>query len=220
MAGTAELLTGAGPVPNAHPDGAARPSLTQRRAEELRLSIARAAMQIFVTDGDTSATVERIAEAAGVAPRTFYRHFAVKEDVVLPLFRRSSARIAAQVRTADRALDVVGALVSAFSGALNEARVSAAQKAFLGLMMTSPEYRTRWLTVDDELRDAVAGLLADRLGLDADPFAHELATHLLVNTARQVFELWLTSSSADSIEGLLRRGFGMVLTGVQAHEIL
>jgi AcrR family transcriptional regulator len=193
-----------------------RQSLTERRAEELRMTLARTAMDLFVADGDTTATVERIAESAGVAPRTFYRHFAVKEDVVLPLFRRSSSRIASAVRAASPDDDVLEALVAAFHGALNDATLSRTQRSFLGLMMTNPQYRMRWLEVDEELRDAVAGLLQDRLGLGAEPFVHRLASHLLVNTAREVFEHWLTSDSDESVDALLRRGFGLVLAGVQA----
>ncbi|MFN2538105.1 MAG: TetR/AcrR family transcriptional regulator [Mycobacteriales bacterium] len=192
-----------------------RQSLTERRAEELRMALARTAMDLFVADGDTTATVEQIAEAAGVAPRTFYRHFAVKEDVVLPLFRRSSSRIAAAVRSSSPDVEVLEALVTAFHAALNDARVSRAQRSFLGLMMTNPQYRMRWLEVDEELQDAVAALLQDRLGLGADPFVHRLASHLLVSTAREVFEHWLTTDSGEGVDVMLRRGFGLVLAGIQ-----
>ena len=48
-----------------------RPTLTERRAEELRMTIALTARDIFLADGSTSATVERICDAVGVAPRTF-----------------------------------------------------------------------------------------------------------------------------------------------------
>ena len=64
-----------------------RPTLTERRADELRMTIALAARELFLADGSTSATVERICEKVGIAPRTFHRHFPVKEDVVMPLFR-------------------------------------------------------------------------------------------------------------------------------------
>jgi AcrR family transcriptional regulator len=195
--------------------GTRRQTLTERRAEELRLAIARTAMEIFVADGDTSATVERIADAAGVAPRTFYRHFAVKEDVVLPLFRRSSTLIAAELAAAEVDEALPDVLVRAFRITLNDKRLTRAERAFLGLMMTTPQYRMRWLEVDEELRDAVAALLAERLEIREDPFLHTLAAQLVVNTAREVFEQWLTSDSSEGVEGLLRRGFGLVLTGLE-----
>jgi len=39
-------------------------------------------MRLFVANGFDATSVEEIAEAAQVAPRTFYRYFPVKEDVV------------------------------------------------------------------------------------------------------------------------------------------
>jgi AcrR family transcriptional regulator len=210
-------LTTRRPVPDEEPQVATstRQTLTERRAEELRMAIARTAMELFVADGDTNATVERISEAAGVAPRTFYRHFAVKEDVVLPLFRRSSRRIAEALAAADPDEELLDTLVKAFRMPLHDERLTRAERSFLGLMMTTPQYRMRWLEVDEDLRDAVAAVLTRRLDVHGDPFLHRLAAHLLVNAAREVFEHWLTSASAEGVEELLRRGFGLVLAGVE-----
>ena len=195
-----------------------RRTLTERRADELRLSIARAAMELFVAEGSTSATVERIADAAGVAPRTFYRHFAVKEDVVLPLFRRSSTLIASAIRTAPDDEDVLDVLVRAFLTTLHEDRLTPPERAFLGLMMTDPQYRMRWLEVDEALRDAVTDLIVSRSNAGVRSFQQRLAAHLVVHTAREVFEQWLTSGSPESAQELLRQGFGLVLAGLRSAE--
>lgn len=193
---------------------APRATLMERRGEELRLEIARAAMELFVSDGDTSATVERIAEAAGVAPRTFYRHFAVKEDVVLPLFRRSSARIAAQLRAAPPDEGLVDTLTRVFRTQLDEDRLSAERRAFLGLMMTNPQYRMRWIEIDGVLREAVEDLLDRHLGPITDSFTHHLAAELVASTARRAYEEWLNAKNGESIGHLLRTGFALVIDGL------
>jgi AcrR family transcriptional regulator len=190
----------------------------ERRGEELRLEIARAAMNIFVRDGDTSATVERIAEAAGVAPRTFYRHFAVKEDVVLPLFRRSTARIATQLRTAPQDEGLVDTLVRVFRAQLDQDRLSREQRAFLGLMMTNPQYRMRWIEIDGVLREAVEDLLDRHLGPTTDSFLLHLAAELIASTGRRAYEEWLTAKDGESVDSLLRRGFHLVLDGFAASR--
>jgi AcrR family transcriptional regulator len=194
------------------------PTLTQRRADELRMHVARTAMELFVRDGDTNATVERISASAGIAPRTFYRHFAVKEDVVLPLFQLSSARIAASLRQADSGVALVDALVTAFRSSLDDARLRRRDRAFLGLMMTSPQYRMRWEAVDEDLRVQVTELLGSRLDPSPGDFLLRLAAHLVVHTAREVFELWLTSTEDKPVDALLRRGFTLVLAGLAASE--
>lgn len=193
-----------------------RTTLLERRAEELRLHLAWTAMSLFADDGDMSATVERIAEAAGVSARTFYRHFAVKEDVIVPLFRRSSQNIANALQAIEPDTDLVDGLVAAFRTELHEERLSAAQREFLGLMMTNPQYRMRWIEVDGSLRSAIADLLASRLPVGDDRFVQHLAAELIAHTARRAFEEWLTSQADDdSIDLLLRRGFELVLTGVR-----
>lgn len=192
-----------------------RATLTERRAEALRLEIARAALELFLSDGDTTATVERIADAAGIAPRTFYRHFAVKEDVVLPLFQRSSHRIADAIRNAGADQPLLEVLVKAFRTQLDQDRLSAQQRDFLGLMMTNPQYRMRWTEVDGELRAAVSDLLVTRLRISGDLFVHQLAAELVAHTGRLAFEEWLTVRRSESIETLLRSGFQLVLSGLQ-----
>jgi AcrR family transcriptional regulator len=192
-----------------------RATLTERRAEALRLDIARAALEIFLADGDTTATVERIAEAAGIAPRTFYRHFAVKEDVVLPLFQRSSHRIARALRDAGPDEPLIDVLVRAFRTQLDQDRLSAQQRDFLGMMMTNPQYRMRWTEVDGELRSAVADLLIARLDISGDLFVHQLAAELVAHSGRLAFEEWLTVRRSESIDTLLRTGFQLVLSGLQ-----
>ncbi len=54
-------------------------SLTERRKAATRMEIARAAAGLFVSRGLKATRAEDIAQAAGIAPRTFYRYFATKE---------------------------------------------------------------------------------------------------------------------------------------------
>ncbi|WP_425276397.1 TetR family transcriptional regulator, partial [Streptomyces carpinensis] len=61
-------------------------SLTERRKAATRMEIARAAARLFVTQGLRATRAEDIAQAAGIAPRTFYRYFATKEEAVAPLY--------------------------------------------------------------------------------------------------------------------------------------
>jgi hypothetical protein len=50
------------------------------------MEIARAAAGLFMRNGLRATRAEDIARAAGVAPRTFYRYFASKEESLGPLF--------------------------------------------------------------------------------------------------------------------------------------
>lgn len=48
-----------------------------------RLAIRREAFRLFEKHGYTNTTIEQIAHAADVSPRTFYRYFGVKEALLL-----------------------------------------------------------------------------------------------------------------------------------------
>ena len=66
------------------------PTLLQRRKREAMLEIATTSLDLFDRDGFDATTVESIAAAAGCSPRTFYRYFGSKEDVVSWTFRKPS----------------------------------------------------------------------------------------------------------------------------------
>lgn len=50
----------------------------------MRRELAAAAMELFATKGYEATTVDEIAAAAGVARRTFFRHFRSKEEAIFP----------------------------------------------------------------------------------------------------------------------------------------
>ncbi|MEV0196721.1 TetR/AcrR family transcriptional regulator [Nonomuraea sp. NPDC050691] len=179
------------------------------------MTIAHKAAEIFVADGDTSATVERIAEAAGIATRTFYRHFPVKEDVVRPLFRHSSQLVIKALQDAPTDGDLVEVLVAVWMSALEEEVVGPSERRFLAVVASSPQYRLRWMEVDDELSEAVAQFLAKRIGWGERPLERSLPAYLVVQATRHVFMRWITSDAGQGIADLLREAFHMVLDGVR-----
>ncbi|GAA3759380.1 TetR family transcriptional regulator [Plantactinospora mayteni] len=52
--------------------------------ESVRDRLARAAFELFADQGYESTTIDDITAAAGVARRTFFRHFPSKDDVIFP----------------------------------------------------------------------------------------------------------------------------------------
>ncbi|MET7385368.1 TetR family transcriptional regulator [Streptomyces sp. NPDC005529] len=74
------------------------------------MEIARAAAGLFMRNGLRATRAEDIARAAGIAPRTFYRYFAAKEESLGPLFAAGAQRWAEAVRDAPAGLPVPEAL--------------------------------------------------------------------------------------------------------------
>jgi AcrR family transcriptional regulator len=197
-----------------------RPKLSERRAELFRLDIALAARDVFLADGSTSATVERICAAAGIAPRTFHRHFPVKEDVVMPLFRQFgglSIEILQQARLADDTIDV---LVEAFSTEVPKRGQADIDRKFLALMLTDPQYRLRWLDWGQELVEPISKFLVERYDLGTDPFARELPAHLVVQTCRQAYVHWAEQGDFRSLKSALRIGMSMIIGALPPRSVL
>ncbi|GAC69244.1 TetR family transcriptional regulator [Gordonia soli] len=63
------------------PDGGG--GLRARRRDATRMDIHEAAVDLFERNGFDATTVDEVAAAAGVSPRTFFRHFGTKEECVL-----------------------------------------------------------------------------------------------------------------------------------------
>ncbi|MEU6374315.1 TetR family transcriptional regulator [Streptomyces sp. NPDC046909] len=154
------------PTP-AQPSSAAPLSLTERRKAETRMEIARAAAGLFVKHGLRATRAEDIAQAAGIAPRTFYRYFATKEEAVAPLYAAGAQRWAEAVREAPAELSVAEALEHAVRRTLTPgAGVSAASwewvRTLIRLAESSPALRKVWAEVCQGAERMLAGVLGER----------------------------------------------------------
>lgn len=58
-------------------------TLRERQRAAAREEIASSALELFLSQGFESTTIDQIVVSVGVSRRSFFRHFATKEDVVL-----------------------------------------------------------------------------------------------------------------------------------------
>lgn len=85
------------------PQDGPQPGLRARTREAMRAEVARHALKLFDEKGFDQTTVEDIAASAGISPRSFFRYFPAKEDVVigdlLPLGERIAEALRARPET-------------------------------------------------------------------------------------------------------------------------
>ncbi|MEZ0163457.1 TetR family transcriptional regulator [Kineococcus sp. LSe6-4] len=76
------------------PTATPTPDLRERRRLATQAEIEQVALDLFARKGSERTTVDDIAAAAGISPRTFFRYFATKEDAALGANRAFDADLA------------------------------------------------------------------------------------------------------------------------------
>lgn len=148
-------------------------SLTERRKAATRMEIARAAAELFMRHGLRATRAEDVARAAGVAPRTFYRYFASKEEALGPLFSAGAEKWAEAVRDAPAGLSVPDALRHAVVRTLTPGvgvRPESMEwvRSLLRLAEGSPALRRVWGEACQGAERTLVEVLAARLSATRD----------------------------------------------------
>ncbi len=159
--------------------------------EQTRLAISRAAAQLFWDQGVAATTGEQIAAHAGVSVRTVWRHFRTKESCAEPIVDHSwSWFLAAWQRWP---LDISLADHIAHERAQRrptpqEAADDKASAQMIVLSHTEPAIRTAFLMSCDELEQALAPVVARRLGLAPDHLDVLVHTSAITAVVRVISE--------------------------------
>lgn len=193
------------PPPPFPEDPAADGSLTERRKAQTRLHIARTAAGLFVRDGLRATRAEDIAHAAGVAPRTFYRYFPTKEDVVLSddydellaVLTRSRPVREPPIRAVRRAL------AAAFES-FTEADTATVRER-LQLALAVPALRARRHEQARATEAVLAGELAPRMGASPADLEVKVTVAAIVAALIVGLEQWAEDGGrlADHVDAAL-----------------
>lgn len=97
--------------PNVPSEG---PSLRERKRAEAKAKVAEVAIALFAERGFAAVSVDEICAAAEVAPRSFFRYFPTKGDVLLEPVREISERLERLVAEASTDVDDATVLTDVF----------------------------------------------------------------------------------------------------------
>ena len=142
-----------------------RSTLRERNRLRTREAIESVALRLFLSEGFERTTVERIAEEAGVAPRTLFRYFPSKEDVVFPDHEAALQRLREQLGAAgfppvaEAPLERLHAAVLDLQDRdADERQIARAQ-----LVRRTPALLKRYEGLVDDYEAVAADVLADQL---------------------------------------------------------
>jgi AcrR family transcriptional regulator len=140
------------------------------------MEIARAAAGLFLRHGLRGTRAEDIAQTAGIAPRTFYRYFATKEEAVAPLYAAGAERWAEAVRAAPAALSVPEALEHGVRHTLTPG-VGVSMNSWtwvrtlIAMAESSPALRRVWAEVCQASERTLGEVLVERITMGDDTVA-------------------------------------------------
>jgi AcrR family transcriptional regulator len=98
----------------------ATPGLRERKKQRTREAIVDAAFELFAERGFDGTTIAQIADAADIAPRTFFSYFPSKDDVVFHDFEQNYAMVAAWLRDRELGTNSIDALRAGITNAIGE----------------------------------------------------------------------------------------------------
>jgi AcrR family transcriptional regulator len=178
--------------------------LTERNKQRTRREIAEAAGQLFLERGYAATTVQEIATAADVSPRTFFRYFPSKEDVITVIASASMDDVLEHLAGYDAGESLVTVLRATFSAVLGPAIEDPdAARAFQFMLRDTPALRGRWLEEQRRNRDRLAEELRPWFDESSSPVARHLAAGAALLAIDEVMTLWADDPSLRDPLGLL-----------------
>lgn len=199
------------------PESAAGSRAAAQRLK-MRRELAAAAMELFATKGYEATTVDEIAAAAGVARRTFFRHFRSKEEAIFPDHDDTLIRAEAVLNAApahEHPLDTVCRGIKevmrmyAARPEISVARykltreVPTLREAEIASVARYERLFTRYLLghFDEHAHDDDA---------NDDPLLAEVAASAVVTAHNHVLRRWLRAGGQGDVEAQLDHAFAIV----------
>ena len=169
----------------------------ERKKLRTRALIQREALRLFLEKGFEATTIEEIAEAADIAPSTFFNYFPTKEDVVLqddldPVLLEA-------IHMEPTGLGPIAVLRKAihhvFSHLTPEQHTIFQRR--LALLASNPPLRAAFLNQSASQLDEIVAVVAERAGRSSDDFAVRNLAGALFGVMMATFLSAANDSDAD-----------------------
>lgn len=191
------------------------PGLRERKKVATREALSRAAVRLAFELGVERVTIEAIAAAAGVSPRTFHNYFAGKEEAIVAPLTDGARAVIEGLRARPRDEPVWDALRQAIREALAPAGPRDEVRALLRVVKQNPALVASRLCGIGEMQCSIAEIVADRTGTDAvrDPYPHLVAGAAAL-AMRTAAELWAEGETGSGLPELLDSAFAQLRAGL------
>jgi AcrR family transcriptional regulator len=192
---------------------APRSGLAERKKERTRRQLAEAAAELFYERGYAATTVDDIVAAVDVSPRTFFRYFPTKEDLVVALGATSLDLFLEALRSRPPAEPLQVAVGNAIDQSLAAGWEDTYKvRSFLALLRETPALRARWLEEAYGHRDLMAEVIAERTGTDASDLRNLIIAGTITLTINTALQAWADQDVEPKAAPFVYRGLAELAT--------
>jgi AcrR family transcriptional regulator len=186
-------------------------SLRDRKKDRTRRTLQAEAVRLFTQQGFQATTIEEIAAAAEVAPRTFFRYFPTKEEVVFwsehqPML---AGHVAARPDHEPAAEALRHGLSDGLASFYDQDRERLLERSKLACR--TPALQPRWRQQQADLAAGMAQILANRLGAHAEDLEVRAIAAAIAAALFVAIEEWQAHDGQEDLGGLIDRALGGVL---------
>ena len=201
-------------------------SLRERKKLATRRSLRRAALDLVAERGYAHVTVEDIAEAADVSPRTFFNYFPTKEAALfggdperIPVLRERIITTAPGEPALEALRMIMVADARAVADELSELGDPIGWLRRMKSAHTDPHLRAARAAQMAMIERAIVDGLAERLGTvpETDPYPGLLAASATA-TFRASISFWAGSGGTVPLEQLVDQAFRALADGLPEHH--
>jgi len=191
-------------------------SLRERKRQQTRIDLVRAAVRLFQQQGYEATTVDQIVELANYSKSTFFRYFGGKEDVVFLDMPDRVAQVGDTLAATDPGGDAWAAIREQSTSSLLEflSHDSDVYAQCIPLWFSDPALWRRYVELMLQSEQAYASFLADAIGVPADDVGCAVLAAAVVGTARVAI---LRGSEGDIEEA--RRAFDDGFDAIEAGAL-
>lgn len=189
--------------------------LRERKKRETRRALSSAALRLARELGPDRVTIEAIAEAAGVSPRTFFNYFPSKDDAIVGVAPAEASELLGDLVDQPDDATPLAALRGMCMAAVPRLEVSADELwARHQLMQEHPSLATRRYAAFAEVERRLAAEIARRTGRDLE---RDLYPTLVVTAAsgalKAAVSVWQERGRRDPLAELIDEAFRSIEAG-------
>lgn len=196
--------------------------LRERKRRETRAALSLAALRLCFQRGWDDVTVDDIAEAANVSPRTFRNYFSTKAEAVAAGHLERMLKIADELRARPASeplwTAITNSVASQFEPPAQKSEATRDAKAWLErirFVLTEPAIHGEVLKASAAAKLELAEVIAERTGVrNANGLYPQVAAAVVTSVVGTVVDRWLREGPTGSIVPMLRKAFELVAAGL------